>query len=92
MIKVKNLNGTTDNAVPKGYSSWEKFWESKKGRDFDTCSCKDCTNKAKVGAHVKKANSTDNKWYIIPLCISCNNKPKNEVFEVREYDLVAVND
>jgi hypothetical protein len=25
-----------------------------------------------VGAHVQKANSSDNNWYICPLCISHN--------------------
>jgi hypothetical protein len=91
MIEVKNLNGTTDNDPPEGYSTWKEFWEDKKEKDFSTCSCKDCSNDAEVGAHVKKANSSDNKWYIVPLCTSCNHKTKDEVFEVREYDLVPVN-
>lgn len=40
---------------------------------------------------VHTAITTDNKWYILPLCSSCNKKSSDEVFEVREYDLVAVN-
>jgi hypothetical protein len=91
MIKVKNLNGTSDNTPPKGYTSWRSWWEAKKGRKFDTCSCSGCKSSATVGAHVQKASSTDKSWYIVPLCSSCNKKPKSEEFEVREYDLVAVN-
>lgn len=91
MIKVKNINGTSDNKPPKGYSSWEEWWEEKKGRKFDTCSCHDCTNNAEVGAHVQKSSFYSNKWYIVPLCKACNNKAKDEVFEVREYDLEEVN-
>ena len=92
MTKVKNLNGTSDNApTPKGYTSWKAFWEAKTGRTFSTCSCNGCTTSAAVGAHVQKDSSADKKWYIVPLCTSCNVSKKNEVFEVRDNDLVAVN-
>lgn len=89
MVKVKNINGTTGR-IPKGYSSWEDFWQSKKGKEFSDCSCKGCTDEAKVGAHVKKVDSIDNKWYIVPLCKGCNSKSIS--FEVREDDLVPVID
>lgn len=91
MVKVKNLNGTSDNAAPKGYSSWKDFWEKNTGREFGTCSCKGCSNDAVHGSHVQKTDPTDRKWYIVPLCDQCNTGKKNTEFEVREYDLVAVN-
>ena len=91
MIKVKNLNGTSDNAPPAGYSSWKQWWEEKKGRKFGTCSCGDCNSSAEVGAHVQKAYSTDLKWYIVPLRTGCNVGKKNVIFEVRENDLEPVN-
>lgn len=91
MIKVKNLNGTSGNVPPKGYSSWKSWWESQKGRKFDSCSCSKCKNPAIVGAHVQKVSLSDRKWYIVPLCATCNKKPKGKEFEVRECDLVAVN-
>ena len=92
MTKVKNLNGSSDNDPrSKGYPTWKAFWEAKTGREFDDCSCKGCTASATVGAHVQKADSSDRKWYIVPLCRACNKKGKEEVFEVRDNDLVAVN-
>ena len=30
MIKVHNLNGTTDNKPPRGYESWKEWWEERK--------------------------------------------------------------
>ena len=86
--KVKNLNGTSDNKVPQGYTSWLNFWEKKTGKTPDKCG--HCKNKATVGAHVQKADSSDMKWYIVPLCYQCNNKPSNEEFMVYE-ELVPVN-
>ncbi|CAA7603141.1 Hypothetical protein DEACI_3964 [Acididesulfobacillus acetoxydans] len=91
MVKVKNLNGTGDNTPPGGYSSWKEWWESKKRRRFGICSCDDCSSRAEVGAHVQKVSSTDRSWYIVPLCVACNKKPKAEVFEVRGSDLEAAN-
>ena len=92
MTKVKNLNGTSDNdPTKKGYSSWKEFWEEKKGKKFSSCSCSGCLKSASVGAHVQKDSLADRKWYIVPLCISCNVSKKDEVFEVRDNDLVAVN-
>ena len=91
MAQVKNLNGTSDNHPPIGYSSWKEWWEKKKGRSFNYCSCKECTNKAIVGAHVQKAYDTDRKWYIVPLCTECNVSKKNMVFEVSDFDLEPVN-
>ncbi len=92
MTKVKNLNGTSDNdSSSKGYPTWKAFWEAKTGRKFGDCSCKGCTASAAVGAHVQKADSSDRKWYIVPLCGACNHKDKEAVFEVRDNDLVAVN-
>lgn len=88
-IKVKNLNGTTDNKPPKG--SWKIWWEEQTHNKFSRCSCKTCDNNAEVGAHVQKAESADRKWYIVPLCIECNVTKKNELFEVEKDKLVPVN-
>lgn len=85
---VKNLNGTSDNRVPYGYSSWLDYWEKKTGKKAGECG--HCYEKAYVGAHVQKANSSDKSWYIVPLCYKCNQKPSTEEFTVYE-DLVPVN-
>ena len=69
IVNVKNLNGTSDNSHPAGYSSWIDFWEKKTGRKAYFCSCVGCSSKAAVGAHVKKVYGQNN-WYIVPLCMS----------------------
>ncbi len=91
MIKVHNLNGTTDNKPPCGYDSWKEWWEERKNRRFNECSCYRCTSKAEVGAHVQKSGSVDEKWYIVPLCISCNSSKKDMDFFVNKEDLEQVN-
>ena len=72
--------------------TWKEFWEDETGRKFGMCSCKDCTSRAEVGAHVQKSDSTDHKWYIVPLCKADNNKASWEHFEVKTADLVPVNE
>lgn len=41
-----------------------------------------CIKTDLVGAHVQKAYSIDQKWYIVPLCSSCNQR--TDTFEVYE--------
>ena len=85
-MKVKNLNGTSANKCNCGswLEHWEKFSEKKRG----TCSKVGCAAKATVGAHVQKDGSTDEAWYIVPLCDGCNKGVKS--FEV-ETTLVSAN-
>lgn len=94
MIKVKNIHGTSKerySTPPHGYSSWIDYWKKKSGFYFpDYCTCEDCLNKAEVGAHVIKVNSDNRKWYIVPLCSSCNHKETS--FNVDEDFLVPVSD
>lgn len=85
-VNVKNLNGTSGR-LPDGASSWKEYWENETGRKFGRCSCKGCGNTAEVGAHVQKSNSSDRKWYIVPLCKGDNNKSSDEIFEVKSEDL-----
>ncbi len=89
MVKVKNLHNTSDRN-PKNYSTWKEFWKAKKGYWPDDCSASDCAKSAEVGAHVKKVGSSDNSWYIVPLCSGCNKR--TDEFDVPEYRLVPVND
>ena len=90
MTKVKNLNGTSDNLPPRGFSSWRSWWEAKTHRRFGTCSCYGCSSAAQVGAHVQKVFG-GNEWYIVPLCSACNVGRKNVSFYVQDADLVRVN-
>lgn len=70
-MKVKNLNGTSTNKCKCG--SWLAHWERFSGKKAVKCAVKNCNNKAVSGGHVQLAISTDHSWYIIPLCIECNN-------------------
>ncbi len=73
-MRVKNLNGTSDYKLPTGCTSWKDFYIKRKGFWPSSCGCLNCSNTADVGAHVKKVNSSDNSWYIIPLCSHHNNQ------------------
>lgn len=74
-MKVKNINGTSDNdCTCKG---WLTHWENFSGKKAGMCVEKSCTNNATVGAHVQK-DSADRSWYIIPLC-AIHNKQADEV-------------
>lgn len=73
-MKVKNLNGTADRTPPYGCSSWKEFYVRRRGFWPSSCSCMTCNQSAIVGAHVKKVDSYDNSWHIIPLCSYHNNQ------------------
>lgn len=79
-MRVKNVNGSGRFSAPAGYRSWLDYWEKKTGSKAFFCSASNCFSSNLVGAHVQKANSTDNRWYIIPLCSSCNQR--TDTFEV----------
>ena len=66
-MKVNNINGTSQNTCKCG--SWLNHWTKFSGQSLPTyCPEQTCTRKPEVGAHVQKDGSTDNSWYIIPLC------------------------
>ncbi|MDR2700301.1 MAG: hypothetical protein LBC12_05790 [Nitrososphaerota archaeon] len=76
MLKWKNIIGTADRKPKSGYDSWLDFYEQNSGKSSKTCKVKGCTNKATVGAHVRKARlrkNQDRSWYIVPLCHSCTH-------------------
>ena len=75
LVEVKNLSGTGSEHYnnPHGYSSWKEFWIAKSGMTWpNKCSASCCHQMPVVGAHVKKVNSFDSSWYIVPLCQRCN--------------------
>lgn len=71
---VKNVSGSSRFPAPAGYSSWLKYWEKQTGESTYFCSADGCLGTNLVGAHVQKAYSDDKKWYIVPLCTSCNQR------------------
>ena len=87
-ILVKNLNNTAGRS-PKGAASWLEWWQQHRPQSgkphCSSCGAQDNI----VGGHVKKVNSDDCRWFIVPLCKQCNKK--TESFHVNEQDLVPVN-
>lgn len=100
-IFTKNINGSSGiSPKPKAGngSCWREFWEIKKDAKFNPFEfyvCPGCGNKILgmnlLGCHVKKVGYLDNKWYIVPMCKSCNNKHDKNFF-IEETLLVPVND
>ena len=67
-----------------------KHWEKFSGQHTDYCQEVNCKKKDLVGAHVQKANSSDEKWYIYPLC-SDHNKSTGVLDVSDSYKLVSAN-
>lgn len=89
MTKVKNINGTSQNKCSCG--SWLKHWEKFSGLKANYCGEKSCMEiNDLVGAHVQKADSDDNKWYIIPFC-KTHNASTEELEIYSDYTLVSAN-
>ena len=83
-MKVRNINGTSDNTCK--CSSWIEHWENYNpaGQSIPSyCPEKTCLKKPTEGAHVQKDDSSDNSWYIIPLC-SEHNAKHGETIEVSD--------
>ena len=86
METVKNIIGTSGKKCK--CRSWLIHWEKNCGRNIpSTCRVIICSEKKLVGAHVKKANSTDKNHYIVPLCIS--HSKSNEELDIVDGYLVS---
>lgn len=81
-MKIKNIKGSSKvSAKPKHFDSWLQFWEHFAGKVITrnkrwirpACG-KSVLGSNFDGCHVQKADSTDQKWYIAPLCDSCNHR------------------
>lgn len=82
-MKIRNIQGSSkvNEKPPRGYSSWLDYWEVNANRKLQTgikykCpACRNAFERANFdGCHVQKVDSTDSKWYIIPLCNSCSHR------------------
>lgn len=70
-MKIKNINGTSDNSCKCG--TWLDHWKKFSGQSLPTdCPEVSCRNSPEVGAHVQKDLSSDSSWYIVPLCKTHN--------------------
>ena len=72
-MKVKNINGTSDSTCK--CASWLDHWKKFSSQTLPAyCAEKACRGKPEVGAHVQKDSSSDNSWYIVPLCKEHNGQ------------------
>ena len=92
IIEVKNIGGSGFyDGPPSGCANWLDYWEKETGKKAHCCSVSDCWRSRVygntiVGGHVKKVNSLDNHYYIVPICVGCNNR--NDEFYVDDSLLV----
>lgn len=89
-MNVININGTSDNTCK--CSSWLEHWKNFSGESLpDECPSNGCSEKPEVGAHVQKDSSTDDNWYIIPLCKDCNAKAGESLTVSDSIELASAN-
>ena len=81
-MKVKNIKGTSEKTCNCG--SWLDHWTKFSGQQLPQ-SCREirCAQKPEVGAHVQKADSTDSKTYIVPLC-KTHNAETDKTLEIMD--------
>lgn len=95
-MKVRNINGTSDNKCKCG--DWLKHWQ-KYGGGITTiltssCSVQGCMSPAQVGAHVQKdglGGFGADEWYIVPMCRSHNAQKGGALIIDDSVKLVSAN-
>ena len=86
-IAVKNLH-KADASIPGGaLNAWKRYFGI-----TGSVVCVRCQNRfAKHGGHVIKANpNADKSWYIVPLCVQCNELKDDNPFFVPASSMVRV--
>ncbi len=87
-MKIKNINGTSQTTCACG--SWLKHWKNFSRQTVTNCPADQCLKTDLVGAHVQKAASSDDKWYIYPLC-TAHNQATGVMSVSDSYKLVSAN-
>ena len=95
-MKVENVTGSSKVSAnpPYPYTSWLRYWEAiakftlESGEYYKCPACgKSFLRKDFDGCHVQKANNRfDRKWYIVPLCSSCNQS--DDILEIGDVEIV----
>lgn len=77
-------------------NSWEDYWRLIAKKTLPACQNEDCQNKGDVdivGAHVYKCDENDkpikSKWYIAPLCKSCNSDDNTAPMKLKDTCILA---
>ena len=96
-MKIKNINGSSSDRFknpPQGYYSWIFYYKDKCGYSVSPSCANISHNYIRdniVGAHVRKAGSSDEKWYIVPLCETCNALNSDVEIDIGNTPMVEVN-
>lgn len=89
LMKITNINGTSDNSCRCG--SWLDHWKRYSGSSLPQwCVEETCDKEPEVGAHVQKNSIYDESWYIIPLCKE-HNSLKGRSLEINDVEMVSAN-
>lgn len=90
-VKVKHAKDTTDNS-----KVWFDYWLEHTKEDISNyqlwhCECcgEDVPIDEMVGAHVIKADGSDDTIYIYPTCGTCNKTYKGDKADVKEFSVPA---
>ena len=79
---IHNVKGSSkiSKEPPRPYDSWLSYWEDKVNYKLSYSQYYNCPACGKGtlrkdfdGCHVQMAISSDRRWYIVPLCSSCNH-------------------
>ena len=60
--------------------NWIRYWEEATNKPAFSCHKVGCIATATDGAHVQLSDSSDHKWYVVPLCHTCNCQFGQEFF------------
>lgn len=89
-MRVTNINGTQDNVCRCG--SWIEHWKNYSNQPLPVyCPVAACMAKPEVGAHVQREDSSDGRWYIIPLCNAHNHTTDRSLEVSNNLVLVSAN-
>lgn len=87
MARVQNLFGTKP-VLPPNFTSWNHWWETKKGKKIEKCSNIVCNNEATVCTHVQRDDFANTSWLVVPLCEKCSTK--RGYFYVNDIDMLEI--
>lgn len=97
-MKVENVKGSSEVSPnpPSPYTSWLNYWEVEveyflRPNTYYYCpACRYEFLKENLnGCHVRKVNDLlDRRWYIVPLCDSCNQR--DGILDIGNVSLVPV--
>lgn len=89
-MRVTNINGTSDNTCNCG--SWLNHWKNFSRQSIPKyCPEESCVQKPGVGAHVQRDDSSDARWYIVPLCKTHNGETGKSLTISDSVTLVSAN-